>query len=128
MLLLEFPGPLRHIGGTQREGNTMLKLALSAAVLGAAFQVPTAAQDRLADVAVSYGDLDLTNPAAVRTFDRRLANAVEAACPSDAGLREVGRVRAIAACRADKQASLAGLRQSALAAAANAKALLATAR
>ncbi|MCW1429665.1 UrcA family protein [Novosphingobium sp. JCM 18896] len=106
----------------------MLKIALSAALLAAVLPAPVLAQDNLPDVRVYYGDLDLADPAAVRTFDRRLANAVEAACPSDAGLREVTRLREIAACRTAKQASVATLRQSALAAANGEKNVLASAR
>lgn len=106
----------------------MLKIALSAAFLAAALPFPVIAQETLPDVRVYYGDLDLSDPAAIRTLDRRLASAVKAACPSDAGLREVTRLREIAACRSAKQASVAALRQSALAAANTEKDVLASAR
>lgn len=106
----------------------MLKIALAAAFVAAALPAPVLAQDSLPDVRVYYGDLDLADPAAVRTFDRRLANAVDAACPSDAGLREVDRLQAIKACRTNKLASVAALRQSALAAANIDKNVLASAR
>lgn len=105
----------------------MLKIALSAALLVAALPVPAFAQERLPDVRVYYGDLDLADPAAVRILDRRLARAAAAACPSDAGLSELSRRRVIADCRKAKRASVATQRQSALAAA-TAKNTLASAR
>lgn len=108
----------------------MLKNILQAAALAAAVlaSVPALADERQADVRVYYGDLDLSDAAAVRTFDRRLVHAVKAACPSDNGVREIARLRTIALCRAAKQAEIAPLRQTALAAAQSGKTTFATAR
>lgn len=109
----------------------MLKKYLQAAALAAAVlaSVPAMAQaDDLPDVRVYYGDLDLTDAAAVKTLDRRLAHAVKAACPSDNGVREMSQLRTIALCRTAKQAEIAPLRQAALAAAAGGETTFAAAR
>lgn len=98
----------------------MLKKILQAAALAAAVlaSVPAAAAEELpAQVRVYYGDLDLSKQAGVETLDRRLTRAVEAVCPSDNGVVELARKRTIALCRTAKQAEIAPLRQSALAAA-----------
>jgi UrcA family protein len=98
----------------------MVKSILQAAALAAAVLAssPALAQEKLPDIRVYYGDLDLSDPVGIRTFDRRLNNAVEAVCPSDNGVRELSAVRIIRKCRADKRAEIAPLRKTALAAAA----------
>jgi UrcA family protein len=109
----------------------MLKTILQAAALAAAVlaSVPALAQEgRMPDVRVYYGDLDLSDPVDVSTLDHRLLRAVKAVCPSDNGVREMSRLHTIALCRAAKDAEIAPLRQSALAAAMSAKTNLATAR
>ncbi len=100
----------------------MSKITIQAALLLAAFTAPAFANptlpaEQMANVRVYYGDLDLSDPAAIQSFERRIANAVEAACPSDEGLRDVTRVREIAQCRTAKRAEIAPLRETALAAA-----------
>src|SRR5262245_25103327 len=102
---------------SNEKGRAMLKtifraLALAGAVLAS---VPALAQDRLPEVRVYYGDLDLSDPAAVRALDRRLNRAVKAACPSDDGVREMSQLRVIALCRAAKHAEIAPLRETVLA-------------
>ena len=106
----------------------MLKIAFAAACVVAALPGPVLAQERLPDVRVYYGDLDLTDPQGIQTLDRRLTRAIEASCPDDTGLVELARRREVTACRKAKQASIAALRQSALAAANTEKNLLASAR
>jgi UrcA family protein len=93
--------------------NVFPSLVLAAAVLAS---TPARAEDRLPDVRVYYGDLDLSRADGIQTLDRRLRHAVEATCASDNGVRELAQLRAIAVCRATKQAELAPRRQSALAA------------
>jgi UrcA family protein len=106
--------------------KTMIRtLALAAAVLAS---VPAMAADRTADVRVYYGDLDLSNPAAIRTLDRRLGSAVNSVCPDDNGVGDLSRLRAIALCRAAKSAEVAPLRAAALASAANGRATAVAAR
>jgi UrcA family protein len=95
--------------------NIFRAAALAAAVLAS---IPALADERLPDVRVYYGDLDLSQPADVQTLDHRLAHAVKAACPSDSGVRELSQLRTITLCRADKRAEIAPLRQTALASAA----------
>lgn len=97
----------------------MLKTIFQAAALAAAVlaSVPAMAEEKLPDVRVYYGDLDLSDPAGVQVFDRRLNMAVKAACPSDQGVREMTQLRAIAKCRSAKQAELEPTRHAALAAA-----------
>jgi len=110
----------------------MLKKILQAAALAAAVlaSVPAlAAEEMPAQVRVYYGDLDLSKQADVQTLDRRLSRAVAAVCPSDNGVVELSRKRTIAVCRTAKQAEIAPLRLSALAAAnPNAAATFATAQ
>jgi UrcA family protein len=99
----------------------MLKYMLRAASMGAAFLagVPAMAQDKLPDVRVYYGDLDLSDPAAVRVLDRRLLRAVQASCPNDSGVRELSQQRSILQCRAEKRAEVRPQRAAALASAAH---------
>lgn len=110
----------------------MLKKILQAAALAAAVlaSVPGMAAEAVTpEVRVYYGDLDLSNQADIQTLDRRLARAVEAVCPSDNGVVELSLKRVIALCRTAKQAEIAPLRQSVLAAAArSASATFATAQ
>ena len=96
--------------------NFLRATALAAAVL-ASFPA-IAAEEAPLQVRVYYGDLDLSGRAGIETLDRRLLRAVKQVCPSDNGVREMARLRTIALCRAAKQAEIAPLRQSALAAAA----------
>lgn len=95
----------------------MLKTLLQAVALAAAVLAssPALAQEKLPDVRVYYGDLNLSDPAGIRALDRRLTNAVEAVCPSDNGVREMSELRVIHKCRADKHAEIAPLREAALA-------------
>jgi UrcA family protein len=104
--------------------NVMQAAALAAAVLAS---VPALAQEKLADVRVYYGDLDLSDPAATKTFDRRLASAVKAACPSDNGVREMTQLREISKCRAAKHAEIEPARQIAIASAQSSRATFAKA-
>ena len=109
----------------------MLKKILQAAALAAAVlaSVPGMAAETAPQVRVYYGDLDLTGQAGIQKLDRRLASAIRDVCPSDNGVREMSRLRTIALCRAAKQAEIAPVRQSVLAAAArNAAATFATAQ
>lgn len=92
----------------------MLKQLIGAASLVLAAQGTALAQDRLPDVTVPYGDLDLANPADLEKFDQRLAWAVRSACPDERGM---GRARAARACQVAKRRELAPLRAQALAAA-----------
>jgi UrcA family protein len=98
--------------------KTPLPAALAAAVVASS---PALAQEKLPDVRVCYGDLDLADPEAIRTVERRLNNAVKAVCPSDKGLREITQLRMIGSCLAAKCAEIAPLRATPLAAAANAR-------
>jgi UrcA family protein len=99
----------------------MLKSVLQAAALAAAALAckPLLAQEKRPDIAVYYGDLDLSDPAGIHRLDRRLAGAVAAACPSDNGVRETSRLRVIEKCRAAKRAEITPLREAALVAAAS---------
>jgi UrcA family protein len=106
----------------------MFKLLVQAAVLVGVAQGPVFAQDRQADVRVYHGDLDLTQSADVHTLDRRLSYAVDAACPSGNGVRDMAQRRAIALCHRTKRAEIAPLRQSALAAAQLSRATFAATR
>lgn len=106
--------------------RTILRaVALAAAVLAS---VPALAQEKLPDIRVRYGDLDLSDAADVRTFDRRLILAVRAACPNDNGVRALSLLRKIAACRAAKGSEVAPQRDTALAAAKSRNASFATAQ
>jgi UrcA family protein len=106
--------------------NFLQAVALAAAVIAS---VPAiAAEEVPSQVRVYYGDLDLSRQAGIQTLDRRLQRAVKEVCPSDNGVREMARLRTIALCRAAKQAEIAPLRQSALAASASGKATFATAK
>lgn len=94
----------------------MLRIIFGAAALLAAGQSNiVSAQDRLPDIRVTYGDLDLTTEDGVDTLDRRLNHAVEQACPSSAGIADMSRLRGINECRATKRQEVAGLRGTALA-------------
>lgn len=93
----------------------MVKGMICAASLLLAMPGTAFAEQKLPDVAVSYGDLDLTKPEDIRLFDRRLSWAIMSACPEDRG---VGRRNAVRACRAAKREEVAVLRTRALAAAA----------
>ena len=66
-----------------------------------------------APVRVSYADLDLASTAGVATLDRRIANAIDVACPAWAEKR-LAEIEAIKACRAEVSARLATLRTRAL--------------
>jgi UrcA family protein len=105
----------------ERKGSTMFKTIRAAAILAAAVlaSVPALAQDKLPDVRVYYGDLDLSDPAAVRVLDRRLFQAVRASCPSLLAVRELSQRRVITRCWADKHAEIAPQREAALASAAH---------
>lgn len=109
----------------------MLKKILQAAALAAAVlaSVPAlAAEQAPTRVRVYYGDLDLSDRVGIETLDRRLLRAVKAVCPSDNGVREMSQLRMISLCRAAKQAEIAPLRQSVLAAAASGKTTFAAAQ
>jgi len=90
----------------------MLKETIGAASLLLATQGTAFAQEKLPDVTVPYGDLDLSNPADVRILDRRLGWAVRSACPDQ---RSVGGAKAMRACVLAKRDELAPLRAQALA-------------
>lgn len=92
----------------------MLKQLIGAAALVLTAQGAASAQERLPDVTVPYGDLDLSKAADLKTFDRRLNWAVRSACPDERG---VGRAKAARACQVAKRRELAPLRAQALAAA-----------
>lgn len=113
----------------------MLKTVMQAAAMAAAVLASTPAlagnelpEDKMPDVRVYYGDLDLSDPAGIATLDRRLAHAVVAACPSDNGVHELALHREVARCHAQKRAEIAPLRETALASAATSRKTLATAR
>lgn len=96
--------------------SVIAAVSLAAAVSAS---VPALAQDKqTADVRVDYSDLDLTDPAAVRVLDRRLAQAVRASCPNDEQVRDLARLRPIVECRARKRAEIRSQRETALASAA----------
>jgi len=92
----------------------MVKRMICVASLVLAMQSPAFAQQKLPDVAVAYGDLDLTKSADLRTFDRRLSWAIQSACPDGRG---VGGDEAARNCRLAKRAEIATYRTQALAAA-----------
>lgn len=94
--------------------EAMLKQVTFATSLLLAMQGTAFAEAKLPDRTVAYGDLDLSNPADVRVFDRRLTWAIMSACPDDRG---VGARRSAHACRAAKRAELRTVRDHALAAA-----------
>jgi len=93
----------------------MIKGIAVAASLLLASQGTVFAQQKLPDVTVSYSDLDLSKPADVAVFDRRLSWAIMSVCPDDRG---VGARKAARACQLAKRAELAPLRARVLAAAA----------
>ncbi|MGD9810469.1 MAG: UrcA family protein [Sphingobium sp.] len=83
------------------------------AVAGALSLAPAYAQSHdfvARSEAVSYGDLDLGQPAGQRMLDRRLRSAVQAACgeASNADLASGNRVRS---CRRDLTQRIAEIRQ-----------------
>jgi UrcA family protein len=109
----------------------MLKKILQAAALAAAVlaSVPgMAAETAPAQVKVYYGDLDLSDQVGIQTLDRRLARAIKDVCPSDNGVREMSRLRTISLCRTAKQAEIAPVRASVIAAASSGKTIFATAQ
>src|SRR5262245_48736441 len=132
MLLLEFSRALRHTPDQESGGSVMLKTVFQAVAMAAAVLASTAAmaavEDKMPDVRVYYGDLDLSSPAAVATLDHRLAHAIDAACPSGNGVREMSELHAVAACHAEKRAEIAPLRQAVLASAAHSPNVLAAVR
>jgi UrcA family protein len=93
----------------------MYRLLLPVALVAIGLSGNAVAQDKTPDVAVSYGDLDLTTTKGVSTLDRRLDHAIAASCPSDGGIADMDRLRSIRECRATKRQEVASLRSVALA-------------
>jgi len=93
----------------------MLKL-IAAAIALAATTAPAFAQADGAtqSVHVSYADLDLSHPAAVRTLDRRLHAAVGTVCRADAGADTSASLAALH-CRKAAQLAFANQRAAAIA-------------
>lgn len=81
-----------------------------------ALAAPAAAQESLPDVHVAYRDLNLAAPDGVRVLDRRIAAAVERACP-DPARTDLRTAIEINRCRQDKAAEAANQRAQVLAAA-----------
>ena len=95
--------------------KTMLLAMLAAGSVPAPAIATTTAQDRLPDVAVSYGDLNLATDAGIVALDRRIAMAAQAACNDASGLRDIARLREIRQCWADKRRIAMPFRDAALA-------------
>jgi UrcA family protein len=96
----------------------MLKMSLIAVALLGAAAVPAFAQQD-ADVlqrAVSYADLDLTSPAGVAAFDRRIDAAVTQVC-GRADLRDMAAWSERKQCRAKARSQIQPVRDAALASA-----------
>lgn len=92
----------------------MPKMLIVAGVAAFVSSVPGAAHENGREIVVSYADIDLASPRGVATFDRRLAQAVKDACPSG-GVRELWRLREIAACRSAQTANVTRIRDAVLA-------------
>jgi len=89
----------------------LIVLVAAASLIAAVSPAPGAAQSgpETNQVAVAYGDLDLTKPAGQATLDKRLARAVERVC--DPGwTRSVRVATQTRACIAQKHAELATVR------------------
>lgn len=93
----------------------MAKILLLAALMAQGVPAAAATHEQTTSVRVSYADLDLTSEAGRGTLDRRLQRAVASLCPDDNGVRDVARLAAIRACRANKMQELAAPRARALA-------------
>lgn len=94
----------------------MLKIVCGAALMAVScLPAVVSAQDRMPDIAISYRDLDLATADGLATLDRRLDHAVNATCPSDAGISELSRLKLIETCRAEKRREVTALRSAVLA-------------
>lgn len=90
--------------------NHLIIAALAAATLPGA----VLANEPTADIAVHYGDLDLTRPGDVKRLDRRIAAAISEVCGEDVTNSDLDLRRIVAQCKADKQQQIADLRAVAL--------------
>jgi UrcA family protein len=110
------------LASRQTRGRALLSSIVGAVSLAAAVSasMPALAQDKqTADVRVDYSDLDLSDPAAVRVLDRRLALAIRVSCPNDErAAHNLARQRPVIECRAQKRAEISSQREAALASAA----------
>ena len=100
-----------------------------AAVAAAALATPAVAQSALdaGQVRVGYADLDLNSRAGVRTLDRRIRTAVEAACGPISSFDPRGK-NIVLDCRAETLALARAQRDVAVAAASDAQVQLAAQR
>jgi UrcA family protein len=103
-----------HLTETRKE-QAMLKGMISAASLLLAMQGVAVAQEQRPDITVSYSDLDLSNAADIRVFDRRIDAAISLICPDQ---RSVGGLKAMRACSQAKREEIAPMRAHVLASAA----------
>lgn len=92
----------------------MLRSVTIAALLFTALPAMSAAQEVQSNIRVTYRDLDLRRAADVEIFDRRLRNAIAAACPDD-GHVDLEAQAEIRNCRIAKRAEVLGARNAAVA-------------
>jgi UrcA family protein len=94
----------------------MLKYLIPAACIVALLPTAAMAQDIPAAVHVAYRDLNLKTPGGVRTFDRRIADAIETVCP-ESFATDMVRKRLLARCQTVARARAATQREAVLASA-----------
>jgi UrcA family protein len=90
-----------------RPFHIIVSLLTLTPVTAFAQQVPTS-------VGVSYGDLDLSSEAGVKTLDRRLATAIRSVCGAYDGSVIPERRFAVQRCLTEKRAEVAALRDRAV--------------